>query len=129
MKKTVIFLLLTVLSFSAYSQTKNKSVAYPPNTSKNIKGSSLFIQIIGLEQIDGNSIKFIVKIGDENKFYIQNDREFEVFDQIQSEVSSYQTLPDVLNYLKSKGFELEYYTSIALDGMLRHDMIFSFATN
>lgn len=128
MKKIILILLVTIISISSYSQGKTKALSYDDGGKYIENSSTIFIQVIADVEIDKEHNKIRVVLGDDNKFYIKNKKDFDVFEQIRGEVSALGTIPDVLNYLSDKGFVLESHNAVLYGSILRHELLLSRTT-
>ena len=128
MKKIILILLVTVISISSYSQSKSKALSYNGEGKYIENVSTIFVQVIADVEIDKEHNKIRVVLGDDNKFYIKNKNDFEIFEQIRGEVSALGTIPDVLNYLSDKGFVLESHSTVLYGSIVRHELLLSRTT-
>jgi hypothetical protein len=128
MKKTFLFLLLSTLSVAVFSQSKSKGISMEEEVRNTDKYSVIYIQLISEEDVAGKEVKFRLELGHDNRFYIKNKIDFEVFDQIQGGIAEAKTIPDALNYLREKGFRLESGNSVIYGSIIRHDYILSRTT-
>jgi len=128
MKKTFIFLLLTALTISGYSQSKTKELSYNKEGKSIENASTIYIQVIAEVEVEKDHNKIRVVLGDDNKFYIKNKHDFDIFEQIRGEVAALGTVPDVLNYLADKGFDLDSHNTIVYGTIIRHDIVLSRTT-
>ncbi len=129
MKRIFILLVLTSLTFSGFSQTKSKATGISVNKNQTNKTTTIFIQLVGDESINTPDVKFKLYIGADNKFYIQDKNDFELFDMIASDIVSFHNFPDALNYLSDKGFVIDNFSSVMFHDNIRHTLILSRTTD
>jgi hypothetical protein len=128
MKRIFILLVLASFTISGFSQTKSKSAGISASKTQNNKTSTVFVQLVGDESINTLQVKFKLFVGVDNKFYIQDKNDIELYDMVASDIVSFQNFPDALNYLSDKGFVIENFSSVMFHDNIRHTLILSRTT-
>jgi hypothetical protein len=125
MKKIVFLVFISVLSINAFAQSKSyeelrkESERYQENT------STLYVQIVGDEQINGAAVKLRLVVGVNKQFFVKNKNDFDAFEQLEGEIQALSTIPDALDFLNERGFELKEYSTVLFQDMIRHNIILS----
>lgn len=125
MKRSIILLVFACFALSGYSQTKSKANEVRVDTKRSEEVYTIYIQLVGDESLNSPDMKLRLLIGQDNKFYVKDKRDMELYDQITADILSFNALPDALNYLGEKGFKIESYTNFLYGDMIRHNMILS----
>jgi len=125
MKKILSLLFLSVVSLSAFAQTKTYEEMKKENERYQENTSTLYVQIVGDEQINGGTVKLRLVIGSSKQFYVKNKRDFDTTEQLESDISGLYSIPDALDLLSEKGFKIEDYSTVIFNDMIRHNIILS----
>ena len=125
MKKLVFLLFLGALSTSVFAQTKS----YEQQKREQIKFdqdiTTLYIQLIGDTQFDSGAVKFRLVVGNNKQFMVKDKRDFDILDEISADIEAYSTIPDALDYLDQRGFEVEKFSTVVVNEFIRHNIILS----
>lgn len=125
MKKIVFLLFLSVLAVESYGQTKSieeikrEEMRFEQSTTK------LTVQLMGDEGFDSGSVQFRIVTGDNKQFHIKDKSDFDVIESMKGDVHSFNTIPDALDYLSDRGYNVEFYSSVILNDVIRHNFILS----
>lgn len=125
MKKIVFLVFISVLSINAFAQSKSyeelrkESERYQENT------STLYVQIVGDEQINGAAVKLRLVVGVNKQFFVKNKNDFDALEQLEGEIQALSTIPDALDFLNERGFEIKEYSTVLFQDMIRHNIILS----
>ena len=125
MKRIFILLVFTSFTLGGFSQTKSKSEVVYANRDQASNTTTIYMQLIGDESINSLEVKLKLILGEDNKFYIKDKYEIEIYDQISSDIGSFRNFPDALNYLSDKGFVIENYSGVIFHENIRHTFILS----
>lgn len=125
MKKIVFLLFLSILAAESFAQTKSIEELKRDEIRFNESITVLHIQLIGDESFDASGVKFRLVIGENKKFYIKDKNDFDILDGMKRDVFSISSIPDALDYLRDIGYEVELYSSVILNGVIRHNFILS----
>lgn len=130
MKKLGFLLMVMALVNANVAHSQNqKSEQYRLAETNQVEGvSKVYIQLIVEDDLNTSDIKIHAILGKDNQFYIKDKRDFEIYDALQGEIKEFTMLPDALNYLGEKGFEIESFTSVFANGRIRHNVILSRST-
>lgn len=125
MKKLVFLLFLAALNTSLFAQTKS----YEEQKREQIKFdqniTTLYIELIGDTQFESGGVKFRLVVGNNKQFMVKDKRDFDTLDEISADIEAYSTIPDALDYLDQRGFNVEQFSTIVVNEFIRHTIILS----
>jgi hypothetical protein len=125
MKKAIILLFVTVISLGAFAQTRTYEELKKENERYLENTTTLYIQIVGDEQINASDVKLRLVVGSNKQFFVKNKGDFDAMDQVADEIRSLSTIPDALDLLTQRGFIIEDYSTLIFNDMIRHNIILS----
>ena len=123
MKRLVLAVFLLVgFALNASAQTKKTEVRKETKVQREV---TIHIQIFAIEDPQSFKTRLNVVTGDDYQFYLQDKEMFQTMDEIRTQVPTFNTLPDCLNFLSDKGFKLDHMSTIFLNGKNQHSIILS----
>lgn len=125
MKKIVFLVFISVLSINAFAQSKSYEELRKENERYQDNTSTLYVQIVGDEQINGGAVKLRLIVGVNKQFFVKNKGDFDALEQLEGEIQALSTIPDALDFLNERGFEIKDYSTVIFQDMIRHNIILS----
>lgn len=138
MKKLTLVLLLlfsipcvySAQSFSKDGKTYSKSSSGDSNNQQEssywiANSVEIYIEVVVEEYYNGNGLRVSLNLGDNYSSSLSTKEDIKLFENLFSEVSTMNNVPDLLGYLSEEGFKIVNYSTLALDDHIRHQIILS----
>ena len=123
MKKIVFLLFLSVLATESFGQTKSIEELKREEIRFNQSITILHVQLVGNENFDSGEVQFRLVTGQNKQFHIKDKADFDIIESMKGDVFSFNNIPDALDYLSERGFKVEYYDSVILNDVIRHNFV------